>query len=74
MASVRDSFLSECCKRKIAVTIIVQNGFQLKGVVADFDESAVAFLAFDGKQMIISPHAISTIIPHSPIFTPLDRL
>jgi host factor-I protein len=63
MTDVRDSFLNECCRRKIAVTVFTTNGFQLKGIIFSFDEAVVMLSQHDGKQAMIYMSAISTIIP-----------
>lgn len=60
--NLQDVFLNQCRKEKIAVTIILTNGFQFKGMVKGFD-SYVAIFDCEGKQQLVYKHAISTIIP-----------
>lgn len=60
--NLQDIFLNNARKNKIAVTIYLTNGFQLKGNVKGFDNFTV-ILDCDGKQMMIYKHAISTITP-----------
>ncbi|MBR3969501.1 MAG: RNA chaperone Hfq [Ruminococcus sp.] len=60
--NLQDVFLNQCRKGKIAVTIILTNGFQFKGLVRGFD-NYVAIFDCDGKQQLVYKHAISTIIP-----------
>ena len=42
------------------------NGFQMRGVITGFD-SFVVILESDGKQQMLYKHAISTIVPVSPM-------
>ena len=51
--NLQDAFLNQCRKERIAVTIILTNGF----------DSYVAIFDCDGKQQLVYKHAISTIIP-----------
>ena len=60
--NLQDVFLNQCRREKIAVTIILTNGFQFRGMVKGFD-SYVAIFDCDGKQQLVYKHAISTIIP-----------
>lgn len=64
--NLQDIFLNGARKNKIAVTIYLTNGFQLRGNVKGFDSFTVV-LDCDGKQMMIYKHAISTITPMKPI-------
>lgn len=68
-SNVRDGFLNECCRKKIAVTVFTTNGFQLKGVIFAFDGAVVMLSQHDGKQAMIHMSAISTIIPAQPAIT-----
>jgi host factor-I protein len=54
--------LNQVRKERIAVTIYLTNGFQLKGMVKGFDNFTVV-LDSDGKQQLVYKHAISTISP-----------
>ena len=49
-------------KEKIPVTVIMVNGFQMRGEIRGFDNFVVLVDA-DGKQQMIYKHAISTITP-----------
>lgn len=64
--SLQEQFLKTVRREKIAVTIFLMNGFQLRGVVTGYDNYAVILFA-DGKQNMIYKHAISTITPATPI-------
>ena len=64
--NLQDVFLNQVRKEKLAVTIYMTNGFQLKGVVRGFDNFTV-ILDSDGKQQLIYKHAISTVSPVKPV-------
>ena len=63
---LQDVFLNQARKDKIAVTVYLTNGFQLKGMIKGFDGYTV-ILEGEGKQYLVYKHAISTIIPAKPI-------
>ena len=48
------------------MTVIMVNGFQMRGEIRGFDNFVVLVDA-DGKQQMIYKHAISTITPSRPI-------
>lgn len=60
--NLQDVFLNQSRKDKIAVKIILMNGFQFSGMVKGFDSYTV-ILDCEGKQNLVYKHAISTIIP-----------
>ena len=64
--NLQDVFLNQVRKDKLAVTIYMTNGFQLKGFVKGFVNFTVV-LDTDGKQQLIYKHAISTVSPLKPI-------
>ena len=64
--NLQDVFLNQVRKEKMAVTVYMTNGFQLKGVVKGFDNFTVV-LDSDGKQQLIYKHAISTVSPIKPV-------
>ena len=67
--NLQDLFLNQARKEKLAVTMFLMNGFQLRGVIRGFDGFTV-ILDSDGKQQMIYKHAISTVVPVRPL--PLD--
>jgi len=72
-SNLQDLFLNSSRRNKIPVTIYLTNGFQLNGLVQGFDNFTI-ILDNDGKQMMIYKHAVSTIIPTTPIlFTQKDN-
>jgi host factor-I protein len=64
--NLQDTFLNYVRKNKISVTIFLVNGVKLQGVVTWFDNFCV-LLRRDGHSQLVYKHAISTIMPGSPI-------
>lgn len=60
--NVQDHFLNQLRKEHMAITVILTNGFQLRGVLKAFDNFTI-LLETDGKQQLIFKHAISTFAP-----------
>ena len=51
---------------KIAVTMFLVNGFQLRGLIKGFDNFCIV-IEFEGKQQMVYKHAVSTVVPIRPI-------
>ena len=64
--NLQDMFLNQARKEKLAVTMFLMNGFQLRGVIRGFDGFTV-ILDSDGKQQMIYKHASSTVVPVRPV-------
>ncbi|MDR0890412.1 MAG: RNA chaperone Hfq [Oscillospiraceae bacterium] len=64
--NLQDTILNEVRKEHTPVTMFLMNGFQLKGVVAGFDNFTVVLIS-EGRQQLIYKHAISTLVPQTPI-------
>ena len=64
--NLQDMFLNQARKEKLAVTMFLMNGFQLRGVIRGFDGFTV-ILDSEGKQKMIYKHAISTVVPVRPV-------
>ncbi len=64
--NLQDLFLNQARKDRLAVTMFLMNGFQLRGIIRGFDGFTV-ILDSDGKQQMIYKHAISTVVPVRPI-------
>ncbi len=60
--NIQDTFLNQCRKNNIFITVFLLNGFQLKGHIKSYDNFTV-LLESDGKQQLIYKHAISTFVP-----------
>lgn len=64
--NLQDVFLNTVRKGKTPLTIFLVNGVKLQGVVTWFDNFCV-LLRRDGQSQLVYKHAISTIMPASPI-------
>ena len=64
--NLQDAILSEVRRDKVAVTLFLMNGFQLRGVITGYDSFVVVLLS-EGKQQMIYKHAISTLVPIKPL-------
>lgn len=60
--NIQDHYLNQLRKDRIAVTVFLTNGFQLRGAIKAFDNFTV-LLESEGKQQLIYKHAISTFVP-----------
>lgn len=64
--NLQDVFLNNVRKEKNPVTVFLVNGVKLQGIVTWFDNFSV-LLRRDGHSQLVYKHAISTIMPTSPI-------
>ncbi len=64
--NVQDVFLNHIRKNKTPVTVFLINGVKLQGVITWFDNFCV-LLRRDGHSQLVYKHAISTVMPVSPI-------
>ena len=60
--NLQDLFLNQARRERMAVTLFLMNGFQLRGVIRGFD-AFVVIVDSDGRQQMIYKHAISTVVP-----------
>lgn len=60
--NLQDLLLNQLRRDRVAVTVFLTNGFQIKGTVRGFD-NFVVLLESEGKQHMIYKHAISTVCP-----------
>lgn len=58
--SIQDSFLNEMMKNKKAVTMYLNNGIRLQGVIEGYDQYVIS-LPYEGKNQLIYKSSISTI-------------
>lgn len=72
--NLQDTFLNHVRKNKTPLTIFLVNGVKLQGIVTWFDNFCV-LLRRDGHSQLVYKHAISTIMPGSPLqlFEPGDE-
>ena len=64
--SLQDKFLNSIRKSKAPVTIFLLKGVKLQGIVTWFDNFSV-LLRRDGHSQLVYKHAISTIMPVTPV-------
>src|SRR5438552_2283162 len=64
--NLQDTFLNHVRKTKTPLTIFLVNGVKLQGIVTWFDNFCL-LLRRDGHSQLVYKHAISTIMPRSPI-------
>jgi host factor-I protein len=62
MLSFQEQVLQEAVQRKKSMTMILVNGFHIKGIIKGYDLYIYSILIeVDGKQQFVYKHAISTI-------------
>jgi host factor-I protein len=64
--NLQDKFLNKIRKDKMSVTVFLVNGVKLQGVITWFDNFSM-LLRRDSHSQLIYKHAISTIMPSSPL-------
>ena len=64
--NVQDVFLNFVRKNKTPVTVFLVNGVKLQGIITWFDNFCV-LLRRDAHSQLVYKHAISTVMPASPI-------
>lgn len=64
--NLQDQFLNLLRKNKIPVTMFLVKGVKLQGIVTWFDNFSI-LLRRDGQSQLVYKHAISTIMPSTPI-------
>ncbi|AZR75843.1 RNA chaperone Hfq [Bacillus thuringiensis] len=58
--SLQEQLLQEALQKKTVITLILLNGFHIKGMIKGYDLYSVLIEA-EGKQQFVYKHAISTI-------------
>ena len=64
--NLQDVFLNHVRKQKTSVTVFLVNGVKLQGIITWFDNFCV-LLRRDGHSQLVYKHAISTVMPVTPI-------
>ena len=64
--ALQDAFLNHVRKNKVSLTIFLMNGVKLQGTITWFDNFCV-LLRREGQSQLVYKHAISTIMPGTPI-------
>lgn len=60
MLSFQEQVLQEAVQRNKNMTMILVNGFHIKGIIIGYDVYSI-LVEVDGKQQLVYKHAISTI-------------
>ncbi|WBY15779.1 RNA chaperone Hfq [Erythrobacteraceae bacterium WH01K] len=64
--NLQDAFLNQLRRTKTPVTVFLVKGVKLQGIVTWFDNFSM-LLRRDGQSQLVYKHAISTIMPGSPM-------
>ncbi len=64
--NVQEDFLNDLRQNKISVTVFLVNGVKLQGIITWFDDFSL-LLKRDGHTQLIYKHAVSTIMPGTPV-------
>ena len=64
--NLQDVFLNQLRKQKAPVTVFLVNGVKLQGIITWFDNFCV-LLRRDGHSQLVYKHAISTVMPATPV-------
>ncbi len=64
--SLQDQFLNHLRKNKTPVTMFLVKGVKLQGIVTWFDNFSI-LLRRDGQSQLVYKHAVSTIMPSTPL-------
>jgi len=64
--NLQDSFLNNVRREKITITIFLNNGYKLTGIVIGFD-NYVVFIETDKGQQLVYKHAITSILPYKQV-------
>lgn len=64
--NLQDVFLNHVRKQKTSVTVFLVNGVKLQGIITWFDNFCI-LLRRDGHSQLVYKHAISTVMPVTPV-------
>jgi host factor-I protein len=64
--NLQDAFLNHLRKQKVASTVFLMNGVKLQGIITWFDAFSL-LLRREAHVQLIYKHAVSTIMPNSPV-------
>ncbi len=59
---IENEFLQTLVNEKLAVTVFLQYGVKLQGIITDFDDTSI-LLRRDAHTQLVYKHAVSTIMP-----------
>lgn len=63
---LQDDFLEHLRDKEISVTLFLINGVKLQGLITAIDENCV-MLRRDGHVQLVYKHALSTVMPQTPM-------
>ena len=66
LQDVQSDSLNDIRKNKVSVTVFLVNGVKLQGIITWFDNFSL-LLRRDGHTQLIYKHAVSTIMPSTPV-------
>ena len=66
LQDVQSDFVNDIRKNKVSVTVFLVNGVKLQGIITWFDNFSL-LLRRDGHTQLIYKHAVSTIMPSTPV-------
>ncbi len=64
--SLQDSFLAECKRQSMTVTVYLTNGGEVRGLVKGYDPFTL-LLEYENNVHLIYKHAICTLSPAGPL-------
>lgn len=67
--NIQDVFLNQIRRSKVSVTVFLVNGVKLQGIVSGFDNFSI-LLRRDSHAQLVYKHAVSTIMPATPVQIP----
>ncbi|CAK7193482.1 RNA-binding protein Hfq [Commensalibacter sp. Nvir] len=67
--NIQDVFLNQLRRSKLSVTVFLVNGVKLQGIISGFDNFSI-LLRRDSHSQLVYKHAVSTIMPSTPIQLP----
>lgn len=69
--NIQDVFLNQIRRSRVSVTVFLVNGVKLQGIVSGFDNFSI-LLRRESHAQLVYKHAISTIMPASPVQLPFN--
>lgn len=64
--SLQGVFLNHLRRNKVHVTIFLQNGVKLQGIITWFDNFCILLRRHDSQQLVYK-HALATVMPRDPV-------
>jgi host factor-I protein len=64
--NLQDIFLNACRKQKVQVTVYLNNGVKLQGMITGFDNFSI-ILRRSTQTQLVYKHGVATVVPQHPI-------